>query len=332
VTDAKRSAIVLGSGADAGLGAELARRCQLFGPFDAPLADSIASLAAGERGRVCAIVVRGSVHVPRATMATLPSLRLISCIGSGFEGIDRGAAADLGITVTHSPGANASSVADLAFGLVLGVTHRIFEANTRIRSSEWPHPGRQHGLLSIGLTHRRMGIFGLGAIGTKIAQRAAAFEMEVGYCNRQRRTDVDYAYFPSPLELARWADVLVIAVRGSSDNRRAINRDVLTALGSRGYLVNIARGSVVDEEALLDALRDGTIAGAGLDVFENEPQINGPLVALPNVLATPHMAGNTEHSWASMQRMVLANVDALLAGTPFPDPVPSSQGHRRPVD
>lgn len=167
-----------------------------------------------------------------------------------------------------------------------------------------------------------MGIYGLGAIGEKIARRAVACEMEVAYHNRKPRPDVPYPYHASLPELAAWADVLMIAVRADATNRHAVDAGVLTALGADGHVVNIARGSVIDDEALIAALRDGAIAGAGLDVFEHEPAVPEALCAMRNIALTPHIGGDTNEARAAMSTMVLANLDACFAGRPVPNPVP----------
>jgi glyoxylate reductase len=173
-----------------------------------------------------------------------------------------------------------------------------------------------------GLTGRKVGIYGLGTIGEQIARRAAAFAMEIGYHNRRRRPDVSYPYYATLRDLARWADVLVIAVRAGPGNRHAVDAGILAALGPEGHVVNIARGSVIDEAALIRALREGLIAGAGLDVFEREPSVPDELVALENVVLTPHIAGGTLEAQAALQDLVVANVDAFFAGDPVLTPVP----------
>ena len=173
-----------------------------------------------------------------------------------------------------------------------------------------------------GLTGRRVGIYGLGAIGGKIARRVVAFETEVAYHNRKPRSDVDYPYHATLPELAAWADVLIVAVRAGESNRHAVNAEVLAALGPQGHVVNIARGSVIDEAALIHALHAGTIAGAGLDVFEHEPAVPEEILALSNVALTPHIAGGTLEAQSAMQDMVVANLDAFFAGDPVVTPVP----------
>jgi lactate dehydrogenase-like 2-hydroxyacid dehydrogenase len=167
---------------------------------------------------------------------------------------------------------------------------------------------------------RRVGVYGMGEIGRKIAARMAAFETEVGYFSRSRH-DVSYEYFPSLGALAQWCSVLMIAVRASADTHLAVNAAILQKLGKDGYVINIARGSVIDEAALVAALADNTIAGAGLDVFEREPHAPGALSAFPNVVLTPHVGGHTIESHIAMQDCVIANLEAFFAGNPLVYPV-----------
>lgn len=286
---------------------------------DARLEDAVAELDAPQRERAEVLVVRGSTAIGTDVLSALPRLRMVSCIGSGYEGIDLQAARALGVWITHSPGANASCVADLAVGLMIAVVRGIFESNATLHRGEWPGENGTSRPRWRSLTGLKVGIYGLGAIGVQIARRVEALEMLVAYHNRRPRSDTAYPYQTSLLELARWADVLVVAARGSSETRHVVDRQVLRALGADGYVVNIARGTIIDEEALIEALTGGTIAGAALDVFANEPNVSAALVSAPNVIATAHIAGDTDHSEASMARMVLTNVEALFAGRTVPN-------------
>ena len=300
---------------------QLHTRYDVLGPLELPFTTAVAALPRADAERVEAVLTMGTVDTTRAALDCLPALRLICCFGSGYEGVDQAAAQERGIEMTHSPGANAASVADLAMGLLIASVRRLFSASAFVHSGEWERLGRRR-RGGRGLTGRRVGVYGLGAIGEKIARRAAAFEMEVGYFSRRPRTDVPYPYFGSLLELATWADVLMIAVRAGPENRHAVDAQVLRALGPDGHVVNISRGSVIDEEALIAALRDGVIAGAGLDVFEREPVVPAALRAIPNIALTPHIGGDATEAHAQMSRMVLANLGAFFAGQPVPNPVP----------
>ncbi len=302
----------------------LAERFVVLGPFDAPFPEAVAAMPRADAERVRAAVVFGTTDTSAAALARLPGLGVVCCVGSGYEGVDLEAARKRGIGVTHSPGANASAVADLAVGLLLSSIRRLPQADVYVRSGEWSASGGRRMPHLPGLTGRKVGIYGLGAIGGKIARRLEAFETEVAYHNRHRRPDVGHAYHATLLDLAHWADVLMVAVRAGPENRHAVDAKVLAALGPRGHVVNISRGSVIDEAALIRALRDGGIAGAGLDVYEREPEVPAELRALPNVALTPHLGGGTTEAQTAMQDCVLANLDAFLAGRPLPDPVPGS--------
>ncbi|MFN6942135.1 MAG: NAD(P)-dependent oxidoreductase, partial [Parvibaculum sp.] len=172
-----------------------------------------------------------------------------------------------------------------------------------------------------GLTGRRIGIVGLGAIGLKIAKRLEGFETEIGYTGRGEKPGMPYRYFRSALDLATWADALILAHRADETNRHLVNAELLKALGPEGHVVNISRGSAIDEDALIAALKNGTIAGAGLDVFENEPAPRADLVSLPNIVVMPHLGGGTSEAIIAMGDTVIANLDAFFGGKPLPNPV-----------
>ena len=322
VHDSRQPAILLGARVPSAFVRRLAENYEVLGPLAAPFPDTVAALPRDEAERVRVLITMGTVNSSRAALAHLPALGLVCCVGSGYEGVDLAAARERGIAVTHSPGANASAVADLALGLLIASVRQMFDANAFLRRGDWKGNFAKRMPLVRGLTGRRVGIYGLGAIGEKIARRAAAFEMEVAYHNRTRRPDVDHMYHATLQSLAEWADVLVIAVRAGAGNRHAVNAGVLAALGRDGHVVNIARGAVIDESALIHALRNGIIAGAGLDVFEHEPAVPETLLALPNVALTPHVAGGTLEAQAAMQDLVAANVEAFIVGRPVLNPVP----------
>jgi hydroxypyruvate reductase len=270
---------------------------------------------------VQAMITAGGTPLPAEMMDILPSLGAIVCYGTGYDGVDLEAAASRGIVVGHSPAANAAGVADLAVTLMLAATRRLLPADNYVRNGNWsgakPSPLMRP---QSGNPGRRVGVYGMGAIGRKIASRAAAFETEVGYFSRSRR-DVPYQYLPSLEALAEWCSVLMIAVRASPDTHHAVNAGILQKLGKDGYVVNISRGSVIDEAALVTALTDQTIAGAGLDVFEQEPHAPDALTAFPNIVLTPHIGGHTLESHSAMQDCVIANLDAFFAGKPLPHEV-----------
>jgi hydroxypyruvate reductase len=277
--------------------------------------------AADELAQVRAMITAGGTPLPGAMMDMMPNLRAIVCYGTGYDGVDLKAASERKITVGHSPGANAASVADIAVTLMLAVTRRVLVLDNYVRSGDWaaakPSPMMRP---QAGMPARKIGVYGMGEIGRKIASRCAAFESEVGYFSRSRR-EVPHQYFPSLEALADWCSILMIAVRAGDDTQHAVNADILRRLGEDGYVVNIARGSVVDQQALVQALTDKTIAGAGLDVYAKEPQAPGALTALPNVVLTPHTGGHTVESHRNMQDCVLANLTAFFEGRPLPHAV-----------
>jgi hydroxypyruvate reductase len=301
--------------------AMLVRIGQRFDLMDAagkPLTDAFTK---EQLATVRALITAGGTPLGAAAMDELPKLAAIICYGTGYDGIDFAAAAQRGIAVGHSPAANASAVADLAVTLMLAVTRRLLPADDYVRSGNWA-AAKPSSLMSPqpGNPGRRVGVYGMGEIGRKIAARAAAFETEVGYFSRSLH-DVPYRYFPSLEALAEWCSVLMIAVRAGADTHHAVDAGILKKLGKDGYVVNISRGSVIDEPALVTALTDKTIAGAGLDVFESEPHAPDALTAFPNVVLTPHVGGHTIESHLAMQDCVIANLEAFFAGQPLAHPV-----------
>ncbi len=195
-------------------------------------------------------------------------------------------------------------------------------ADKMVRRGEWTKriPNR-FGAIA-GLTGGKLGILGLGAIGMEIAKRAKGFDLEIGYCNRNKRTDVDFPYFANVMELAAWCDYLIVALRSDASNRHIISTDVLKALGPRGHVVNISRGWAVDEAAVTHALRNNIIEGAALDVYDEEPYTGTELLELDNLVMTPHFGGGTEHAQRRMTELVCRNLDAHFAGKPVVSPVP----------
>ncbi|MEP0708767.1 2-hydroxyacid dehydrogenase [Parvibaculum sp.] len=269
---------------------------------------------------VDAVITVGTMNADKAWFESMPDLKVLCCFGSGYEGIDIGAAGTHGVQVTNTVGANASTVADLAVALLLASIRLVVTGDRLARAGKWRGENPAPLLFARGITGRKIGVVGLGAIGLKIANRLAAFEAEIGYHNRSKK-DVSYPYFETVLDLAKWADTLVLAHRADETNRHMVNAEVLEALGPTGHVVNISRGSAIDEDALIAALKNGTIAGAGLDVFENEPNPRADLLSLPNLVATPHIGGGTSEAIIAMGDAVIANLDAFFSGKPVPNPV-----------
>ncbi len=270
--------------------------------------------------RVRAIAASGESKVPRELIAQLPALEMISVFGVGYDGVDVAAARERGIAVTHTPNVLNDEVADLAIALMLAVSRRIVEADRYVRSGQWPKGPMP---LARKVSGARLGIVGLGRIGQAIATRAEAFGMSVAYTSRSAKAGVAYRYFPSPEALAAEVDFLVVITPGGAGTRKLIDARVLAALGKKGVLVNVARGSVVDEAALVEALQNGTIAGAGLDVFENEPHVPEALFALDNVVLVPHIGSATWETRQAMSDLAFGNLQAHFAGRPLLSPVPA---------
>lgn len=291
----------------------------IVGHMDKP---ELALIPPGVADRVQALVTTGSVGATDKLMAAFPRLSLICCYGTGYERMDLEAARRRNIMITHGADANAPDVAEMAVGLVLASHRRIVRADKMIRRGEWTKriPNR-FGSIS-GLTGAKFGILGLGAIGLEIARRMKGFDVEIGYCNRSKRTDVDFPYFADVMDLAKWSDILMVVLRSDASNRHIINAEVLKALGPRGHLVNISRGWAVDETALADALRNNVIEGAALDVFDEEPYEGTELLEFDNLVMTPHFGGGTEHAQRRMTASVRTNLDNHFAGKPVATPVP----------
>ena len=268
-----------------------------------------------------AIVARGETILTREQMLRFPKLEIIAVNGVGYDGIDVAAARDLGIAVTHTPNVLTDDVADLAMALMLALSRRLIFADQHVRTQAWLKGAFP---LNRKVSGSRLGIVGLGRIGKAIARRAEAFAMSIAYTDIARNVnpDVTYAFYPSPQALAREVDFLVVSAFGGPTTRGLINSEVLNALGPDGYLINIARGSVVDEPALIAALQEKRIAGAALDVFVDEPNVPAELFAMDNVVLTPHIASGTLQTRTAMADLAIANLLAHFSGQPLLTPVP----------
>jgi lactate dehydrogenase-like 2-hydroxyacid dehydrogenase len=268
--------------------------------------------------RVTAIATRGDYPLPGSLMERLPNVKLIASSGTGYDGIDVASARRLGIAVTNSPSAAAECVADAAWSLLLGTLRRTTMFDRMVRAGRWmPDPP----ILTDKVWGERLGILGLGAIGRAVARRAKGFGMDIAYHARHRRDDLPYRYCEDPVALARDAKILVVAVPGGAATRALVGRDVIDALGPSGYLVNVSRGSVVDEPYLVDALTKGRLAGAGLDVFADEPRVPPALLDLDNVVLTPHAASGTQATRDALGQFVVDNLAAFFAGRPLVSPI-----------
>ena len=269
------------------------------------------------RGAVRAIVTRSNYQVRAEVIDRLPALRVIATSGVGYDGIPVAHAAKRGIVVTNTPGVLDAAVCELGIGLLLALLRQIPAADRHVRGGAW----REHNFpLTTSLAGKRVGIVGLGRIGMGIAQRLTPFGVDLAYTGTQRAS-LPYRYCESPLALAASVDILILTCRATEQNRHLVDATILAALGPNGYLLNMARGSVVDEAALGEALKTGTIRGAALDVFESEPLADSPLSALPNVLLSPHAGSATRETRAVMLGLMLDNVRAVLGGRAALTPV-----------
>lgn len=266
-----------------------------------------------------AIVTSGGAVVDATLIAAFPNLGAIINFGVGYDTVDVEAAAARGIGVSNTPDVLNDCVADTAVGLMID-TLRQFPASDRyVRAGRWSVDGSYP--LTRQVSNSRVGIIGLGRIGSAIAHRLTAFGCTISYHNRHQLADAPYAYAASPVDLAGGVDVLVVAAAGGDGTRGLVSAAVLDALGPQGYLVNIARGSVVDQEALVSALVNGRLAGAGLDVFADEPKVPEELFALDNVVLLPHVASGTVQTRAAMEALTLRNLDSFLTTGALVTPV-----------
>lgn len=295
-------------------------RAAIAAQFDlihAPDEASRAQAVAEHGAKVEAVLTNGSAGLTEDELERLPRLAFLNALGAGYENLPVAAARRRGIAIAHGVGANDDCVADHAFALLLATVRGVVRLDAACRAGVW----RDALPMQPNFSGKRIGIVGLGRIGAKIARRAAAFDLEIGYHNRRPREGAEFRYFPAVVELARWADYLVVATPGGADTRHLIDAAVLAALGARGFLVNVSRGSVVDTAALAAALRDGRIAGAGLDVYEGEPEPPAELVGLDSVVLTPHVAGTSPEARDRTIELFLENAARHFAGQPLLTPL-----------
>jgi lactate dehydrogenase-like 2-hydroxyacid dehydrogenase len=297
-----------------------AHQAQIAEVYDMTYAFDAAARAAAiaEHGKKFrAVLTIGVIGITSEEIAAMPALELICCMGAGYEGVPLDVTRARGIATANGAGTNDDCVADHAFGLLISIVRGFRQLDRLCREGVWreaiPQPPNVSG--------KKLGILGLGTIGQKIAKRAAAFDMEVGYHNRKPREGATQRYFDDLKSLATWADFLVLAAPGGPATKHLVNAEVLDALGPQGFLVSIGRGSVVDTEALAAALRENRIGGAGLDVYESEPKRPEPLVGLDNVLLTPHMAGWSPEATQKSVDHFLANAEGHFAGRGVLTPV-----------
>lgn len=286
--------------------------------------DAIAWWEVGSAGRLSeveALVTAGEYRLDPVWLETMPRLKLIACFTVGYDGVDVGWAHSRGIAVAHAQGANGEDVADLAIGLIVAHRREIVEGNHRVRSGGWQSGPER---LARSLGGARIGIVGLGGIGRGVARRAEAMRMQVGWWGPRPKPDAPWLRAESLIDLARESDILVVAPRAFAGNVGMIDAQVMAALGPDGLLVNVSRGQVVDEDALIAALQSGALGGAALDVFREEPTDPARWADVPHMVLTPHSGGATDAAVARMTQMLFANLSAHFAGEPLPTPVRDS--------
>lgn len=268
-------------------------------------------------GQEVEVLVTGGEPLTGAFMARLPRLRLVACLTTGYEAIDYRWIRANGVTLTTAAGQNAHDVADHAVALVLGLRHRLVDAHRVVMDGGW----RDQIDLRHSLRGAKAGIVGLGRIGLAVAERLRPLQIDIRWWGPREKPEAPYPRSDTLMDLASWADLLIVTGRSTQENGRLIDRSILRALGAKGMLINVARGQLVDEPALIEALRDGTLGGAGLDVLEQEPPAPGVWRDVPNVLLTPHTAGATQEALQGMMWQAQENVRRYFAGLPLLSPV-----------
>jgi lactate dehydrogenase-like 2-hydroxyacid dehydrogenase len=284
--------------------------------------DALLGQVAPDIRAICTESLTG-VMTDDAFMARFPSLRIVGNFGVGYETVDAAAAARRGIVVTNTPDVLTEEVADTAIGLLLTTVRELYRGEKWLRDGRWATEG-EYRLTSASLRDRSAGIAGLGRIGKAVARRLEAFGVPVSYYGRSRQADVSYRHYSDLAALARDVDTLIVVTPGGPATRNLVDADVLEALGERGILINVARGSVVDEAALIDALRSRTIQAAGLDVYVDEPRVNPALLELDNVTLFPHLGSASQHTRKAMGQLVVDNLVAFAEGRPPLTPVPET--------
>ncbi len=295
----------------------IARGLAGFTVHSLPAADRDALLASV--GHVRAMAVTAIIPVDDALLARLPHLDIIASFGVGYDHIDAHAAARRGVIVTNTPDVLTDEVADTALGLLLSTVRELPQAERYLRAGNWRE--RHYPLSRATLRNRTVGLVGMGRIGAAIARRLEAFGVPVVYHARQPRQEVPYTHYPNLINLARAVDVLIVIVPGGAATRNMINAEVLEALGPEGILINVARGSVVDEPALVEALKKRKIMAAGLDVFANEPEVPAELLTMENVVLLPHVGSGSLFTREKMDQLVVDNILAWAQGIPPLTPV-----------
>ncbi|GAU13865.1 hypothetical protein TSUD_261920 [Trifolium subterraneum] len=294
---------------------ELNKRYNLFRIWDFPQKSQLLTQHASS---IRAVVGNANAGADAELIDALPKLEIVSSFSVGVDKIDLNKCKEKGIRVTNTPDVLTDDVADLAIGLILTLLRRICESDRYVRNGNWKSGDYK---LTTKFSGKTVGIIGLGRIGTAIAKRAEGFNCPISYFSRTQKQESKYKYYPSVVELASNCDILVVACPLTEETHHIINREVINALGPKGYLINIGRGKHVDEPELVSALVEGRLGGAGLDVFENEPHVPEELFGLENVVLLPHVGSGTVETRTAMADLVLGNLEAHFLGKPLLTPL-----------
>jgi D-3-phosphoglycerate dehydrogenase len=295
-------------------------RARIAASFDlhyAPTREARTEAVTAHGAAIRAVLTNGTTGLTAAEIDAMPALEFVSALGAGYENIATEHARARGIVLANGAGTNDDCVADHAMALLLAVVRDVPQRDRATREGIW----RDALPMRPSVSGKRLGVIGLGNIGQKVARRAAGFDIEVAYHNRKPRNDAAWRYFDNVREVARWSDYLVVATPGGPSTHHLIDRDVLDALGPKGFLINVSRGSVVDTAALAHALSHGVIAGAGLDVYEGEPQPPHALLPLTNVVLTPHVAGTSPEAIGASVDNFITNATRHFAGEDVLTPI-----------
>lgn len=261
------------------------------------------------------IVTRGDIGVSNEVLALLPEVQIISIFGVGTDAVDLATTHERNIIVTTTPGVLTDDVADTALGLIIATSRRLCLADKFLRAGQWPHSTLP---LSSKVTGKRLGVFGMGQIGQAIARRAAGFDMQIAYTDKAHNETLPYQYVPDLMSLASQSDILVVAISGGKDSAGLINKTIFAAMPNHAILINIARGSMVNQDDLILALQQQNIGGAGLDVFADEPNVPQALIEMDNVVLLPHIASATTETRIQMSDIVFSNILAHFSGEKAP--------------
>ncbi|CNB43908.1 2-hydroxyacid dehydrogenase [Yersinia intermedia] len=261
------------------------------------------------------IVTRGDIGVSNEVLALLPEVQIISIFGVGTDAVDLATTHERNIIVTTTPGVLTDDVADTALGLIIATSRRLCLADKFLRAGQWPHSTLP---LSSKVTGKRLGVFGMGQIGQAIARRAAGFDMQIAYTDKAHNETLPYQYVPDLMSLASQSDILVVAISGGKDSAGLVNKTIFAAMPNHAILINIARGSMVNQDDLILALQQQNIGGAGLDVFADEPNVSQALIEMDNVVLLPHIASATTETRIQMSDIVFSNILAHFSGEKAP--------------